>query len=913
MAKLLIPLIIVLFCLDTMAQPIYQWAGNIGPGNSDNAKGIAVDALGNVYVAGEYSGTSDFDLGVGTFNMTGAGSGDIFFAKYSSSGALIWAKSIGGSGNETLYRLALDTSGNVYIVGYYTGTVDFDPNGGITNLSGVGGTEGYFAKYNSSGSLVWAKKIAGTLSDGVMGITADNAGNVYVTGYFSGTVDFDPGLGIQNLTSVSGIDGFIGKYDVGGNYIWANSIGGSGQDKGSDIVVDGSGNCYALGKFTVIVDFDPGAGTANLTSAGAEDIYLAAYTSGGNYIWADRMGGTASDGNVGTSIVLDASGNLHIGGEFNGTADFDPGVSVANLISAGGTDIFLAGYDSGGNYIYAKRIGSTGTDYCRDIAESGGQVFITGVFSGTVDFDPAAGTANLVDAGFGDVFFGKYDLFGNYTWANKIGWTSGEEGYGIYSDGAAVYICGYFDSTVDFDPGAGIVNLTASSGDDIYIAKYSDCAVAPVQPGVIGGPVSICENSTATYSVSAVAGASSYIWTLPNGWSGSSVTTTINATASATNGNITVTANNACGSSTAQTLAVTINPIYTTNTTTAICQNDSILLGGAYQKTAGSYTDLLQSIKGCDSTVITALTINPLPTVTTTGDTSICAGGTATITAYGATTYTWQPGNLNGSMIMVSPNQLTTYTVEGTNQNGCKNTATFIVTVNPLPTVTLANQTAICADVVAFNLTGGVPAGGTYSGPGVNNNQFDPIIAGTGTHTITYTYTDANTGCSNSATNTILVNPLPPVPTISVNGTTFTSSAINGNQWYLNGNPVNGATNQNFTCTGNGSYSVCVTDANGCKSCSAALNFTTFSIDEGRLANSVTVYPNPFKNKLIFNCNDNASKIEVEILSVLGQIVYDFELKYPQTEIQLSQIPSGVYFIRVTNSDGTIIKKIIKD
>src|SRR6185503_9928825 len=101
-----------------------------------------------------------------------------------------------------------------------------------------------------------------------------------------------------------------------------------------------------------------------------------------------------------------------------------------------------------------------------------------------------------------------------------------------------------------------------------------------------------------------------------------------------------VTANNACGSSTAQTLAVTVNPVYTTNTTAAICQGDSIMLAGAYQKTAGSYTDLLQSISGCDSTVITALT------------------------------------------------------------------------VNPLPTVTLANQTAVCVDAAAFNLTGGSPAGG---------------------------------------------------------------------------------------------------------------------------------------------------------------------------------------------------------
>ncbi|MFI5204684.1 MAG: SBBP repeat-containing protein, partial [Flavobacteriales bacterium] len=272
-----------LFCLNiNIHAQTYQWAFNIGPGGSDIAQSIAVDGSGNVYVAGNFGGTADFDPGAGTANFTSAGSFDIFFAKYSSSGALIWAKTIGGSAQEGCYRIIVDAAGDVYIAGFYNGTVDFDPNAGIVNLSGSGQEDGFFAKYTPAGNIVWAKKLGGTNNDFARSIAVDNTGVVYVTGHFQGTVDFDPGAGVQNLISAGGADVFIGKYDVNGNYIWAVRIGQSSYDLGHDIVIDGSGNCYVSGIFYGNVDFDPGPGTANLSSLGpSDDIFLAAYSTTG--------------------------------------------------------------------------------------------------------------------------------------------------------------------------------------------------------------------------------------------------------------------------------------------------------------------------------------------------------------------------------------------------------------------------------------------------------------------------------------------------------------------------------------------------------------------------------------------------------------------------------------------------------
>ncbi len=463
---------------------------------------------------------------------------------------------------------------------------------------------------------------------------------------------------------------------------------------------------------------------------------------------------------------------------------------------------------------------------------------------------------------------------------------------------------------------SGNVTVTANNACGSSTAQTLAITVnsTPLQPGAISGPAAVCENSSNTYSITAVAGASSYTWTLPAGWSGSSVTNSINATTGTNGGSITVVAINACGTSQAQTLTLTVNPVYTTNTTAAICQGDSLLLGGAYRKTAGSFTDLLQSIKGCDSTVVTALSVNPLPAVSLANQTAVCANaGAFTLTGGAPAGGTYSGTGVTNNQFDPSVAGAGTHTIiySYTDANtGCSKSASNTILVNPLPTVTMAGMNALCADNPAISLTNGLPTGGTYSGPGVSNAMFNPAVAGAGTHTITYSYTDPNTGCSNSTSKTITVNPLPAVPTISTNGSTFTSSAATGNQWYLNGNAVNGATNQTFTCTGNGNYTVCVTDANGCKSCSAVLNFTTFSISENQSAHDIAVYPNPFSGELTITAGGRTGT--VAIYNTLGEKIYSSQITDQSLTINLGEVPKGIYFVRVSANNETTVRKIIK-
>lgn len=562
--KRIVVLMILIFStiLTTQAQiPTYQWAKGIGGTGFDRSNRIATDASGNVYITGSFSATADFDPGPGVANLTAGGSNDIFFAKYDANGNYIWAKKIGSTspGSEAGYGIAVDAGGNVYLTGQFIATADFDPGPGTVNLTSFGSIDVFLAKYNSSGNYIWAKKIGGASNDDVKNIWMDAGGNLFIIGTFLGTADFDPGAGVVNLTSSGNNDICFAKYDANGNYVWAKSIGGANNDSGWKIVVHATGNVYICGSFSGTSDFDPGPGTVNLTSAGVDDLFFAKYDGGGNYIWAKRIGSTADDNAY--SIATDAAENVYITGSFQLTVDFDPGPGTFNMTSNGIKDILFAKYDSSGNYIWAKNIGSSGNyGYGWNIAlDAGINIYLTGWFRGTTDFDSGPGTVNLTSsAGSFDILFAKYDNNGNYIWAKNIGSANDDFGWDIISDvGSNVYITGQFDLTPDFDPGPGTANLTSAGNGDIFFAKYSQCTI-PSTPGAISGNTTVCTGSNPSYSVTNDPTATSYSWSLPGSWTGTS-TTNIISPIPGTSGIFSVTATNTCGTSSAQTLSVTVN------------------------------------------------------------------------------------------------------------------------------------------------------------------------------------------------------------------------------------------------------------------------------------------------------------------------------------------------------------------
>jgi hypothetical protein len=413
--------VFTLFSLLSNAQN-FEWAKQMGGTDIDIGNSITTDVSGNVYTIGEFYNTADFDPGVGVYNLTSAGSYDIFVSKLDASGNFVWAKSIGGVGVDVGWSVATDASGNLYVIGSFGDTVDFDPGAGVYNLTSAGSYDIFVSKLDASGNFVWAKSMGGTGWDEGRSIFTDSSSNVYTTGFYEGTADFDPGVGVYNLTSAGSSDIFISKLDASGNFVWVKSIGGTDGDGGYSITTDVSGNIYTTGFYEGTADFDPGVGVYNLTSAGSSDIFISKLDASGNFMWVKSIGGT--DGDDGYSIATDASGNVYTTGTFWGTADFNPGVGLFNLTSAGISDIFISKLDASGNFMWAKSMGGSGWDQVNSITiDASGNLYTTGYFIGTVDFDIGIGVLNLSAVGI-DIFVHKMSVEGvgyiKYTEQNKV-------------------------------------------------------------------------------------------------------------------------------------------------------------------------------------------------------------------------------------------------------------------------------------------------------------------------------------------------------------------------------------------------------------------------------------------------------------------------------------------------------------
>ena len=506
----------------------FAWAKRLGGLNHDYVFDIAVDTSGNVYTTGRFQGTSDYDPGPGTYNLNSTvGSNDIFISKLDSNGNFAWARSLGGGIFDNGYSIAADPSGNVYTTGTFEGTADFDPGSGTANRTSAGGDDIFISKLDSNGNFVWARSMGGMNFDSGYSVALDANGNGYTTGRFSDTVDFDPGPGMYSLTSAGGDDIFIVKLNSNGNFVWARSMGGGANfDNGKSLAVDASGNVYTTGMFQGAVDFDPGSGNYNLTSAaGTADIFISKLDSNGNFVWARSLGGVNFD--TGTSLAVDTSGNVYTTGTFLGTADFDPGSGTSNLISGQSDDIFISKLDSNGNFIWARSMGGEYFDQSLSLdIDTSGNVYTTGHFTDSADFDPGPEAYNLTTAvgGDSDIFISKLDSNGSFVWARGMGSGLFDSGYGLALDPSGnVHTTGIFRGTVDFDPGAGIANLTTVGGLDIFVHKIQEGAFFADVPlgywaldfverlytaGITGGcatsPLRYCPEGTVTRAQMAV-------------------------------------------------------------------------------------------------------------------------------------------------------------------------------------------------------------------------------------------------------------------------------------------------------------------------------------------------------------------------------------------------------------------------
>jgi uncharacterized delta-60 repeat protein len=793
--------------------------------------------------------------------------------------------------------MAMDAAGNVYVTGLgqgvsgnfdyvtikydavgteiwrteYNGTgnsldeahaVAVDPSGNVyvTGWSYGGAGTGYdyaTVKYNSTGVQQWASRytnVAGG-TDEAWDIDVDNVGNVFVTGS-------SDGAGTNSAATTV-------RYNSAGVQQYANRFEGVGTsiDAGFAIYVDSlTGTAYVTGYTfqSVAADFD----------------YITLkYNLAGVQQWATQYNSPDANYDEARAIAVDASGNVYVTG-------YSQTLVLTNY------DYATVKYNSAGVQQWQVRYNGTGNDYDRANAialDAAGNVYITG---------KSVGVGSTAE----DAFTIKYDNSGVSQWTARYnGAANGyDEGKALAVDASGnVYITGY-----SYSSGSNNDYLTIkydAAGTQEWITKYNGTANNTDQAAAIavdaignvfitglskgagsnedfetikycqlksdaGVDTSICNGSSVQLNASAP-GAVSYLWTPSIGLSATNIANPI------------------------------ANPTDTTTYIVAITN-------------ANGCTDL-------DTVVVTVVPL-PSPSITPSGATSFCTGGSVTLTSGLASSYLWST-SINDTLPSITVSVSGTYSVTVTNGNGCSSTATQTVTVFGLPPIDAGPNDSTCLSTNASLLaTGGIsyvwsPAG-SLSDPNIAN----PIAGPTSTTTYTVVGT-ATGGCTNVDSVMITVLGNPGLPSVTeVLDSLICSPSYTAYQWYFNGVAIPGATSQNYNFTANGNYYVEVFNALGCSTVSAVFAVNDVGVSEYEKAILLSIYPNPTSNDLTMDyLLPKPENVKINLMNIAGQIIYAEQINAlagkNKTTISLTEQAAGIYYLQIITNENIVTKKVVKN
>lgn len=754
-------------------------------------------------VFGGGGGIYDFDFGINNTNINGLTSGQTqcFISKLDLDGNFFWVKTLGETTTE-IKDLTIDYNNDLIFIGDFQNSLSI----GSQNLTSNGGSDVFVSKINSLGNFMWSKSFGSNntslatssldIGNGV--VTIDN--HIYLTGYFSGSCDFDPNNGVSNNISNGSSDLFILKLDENSNFIWVQTFGTINGDRGLTITKDYNNNLFVSGIMGVgIIDFNYGINSNNeqLFSSG---MFIYKFNQNGDFLWSKSF-----PNSIGRNSTCDLNGNYFLTGDFYGNVDFDYSSNIFYLSATGTSNSFILKLDNGGNFNWAGTLIGEGSPYNYEnkptnIIASNIGIWVSGEFKGNVDFDPnssqfvVSSSRNNSNVPFNSAFNLKFknclqsnssinvNVCQSYTWSlNNTTYTNS----GVYSDTLVnMYGC---DSIITLNLTILPVqtNVVSITQCDSYTSPQGNTyntsgAYNETYSNISGCDSIVTINLTITnlQNTVSISNCGNYISPLGNSYSSSGTYQEIYTTQSGCDStvNILLTINNsitvnqsitACSSFTSPTgnnytqsgqyfdtlttvsgcdsIIVTQLTILNPTTSTispVVCSSYTSPSGNIYNQT-GTYIDTIQNVNGCDSiitinlSVIGALNVNAGP------DVNICVGGSIVLTANGATNYIWTNGITNG--IAFSPSSTNYYSVTGTDGNGCIGKDSVLVTVNNLPSIAFNYLLPDCQG----GITGSI------------NTQV------TGANPITY-------------------------------------------QW------SNGSTNQNLQAVSTGNYSLNVTDGNGC-------------------------------------------------------------------------------------------------
>ncbi|MBS3912877.1 MAG: T9SS type A sorting domain-containing protein [Bacteroidetes bacterium] len=467
--------ILFVFTIHLHAQN-YQWAAKAGGSNGDWIYSVTGDDSGYVYSLGLFQGKADFNPGTDTSNKTSRGSTDIFITKLSPTGNLVWVGHIGGVGTETAGQIHSDGSGNIYVSGTYSAAIDVDPGPGNYTLKPRGTYGNFLIKLSRKGELIWVRHTLCDEDIHAHHIRFDNRGNLYTSGMFSGTANLNPGPDSFIAKSTGYHDYYIAKFDTAGTFKWAITMGGNNDDYMNGFYISETGSIYIGGNFYDTTHFYHKAGTDTLNGEIGWQCFIAKFNEDGKFIFAKRLLVTGAAPNV-ADLEGDGRGNIYLAIDYRDSSDLDPGPGVFKLPVYGALDAMVYKSDTSGNFITAWGIGGTFYDFAQDLLiDKNGQIYFLGLFrNADIDIDPGPGKTILTNKGNDDFFLAKYSANGKLL-RYKVIQSAGDDGARTMRwNQGNILIAGYFESTVDFDPGPLVSNVKSTGSQDGFVLQWNIC------------------------------------------------------------------------------------------------------------------------------------------------------------------------------------------------------------------------------------------------------------------------------------------------------------------------------------------------------------------------------------------------------------------------------------------------------
>jgi hypothetical protein len=979
---------------DLVIDPTLIWGTYYGGINIDEIDDVSTDDSGNVYITGNTNSTSGIATS-GAYQTIYGDSDDAFLVKFNSSGKRIWGTYYGGSRNEGASSVNNDDSGNVFVLGVTSSTSGI-ATAGAYQTSNAGSFDIFLAKFScSTGKRLWGTYYGGKNFEQGFGVSSDAMGNVYITGRTYSTSGIATAGSYKSTGGGAAYDAFLSKFSSSGKILWATYYGGSLDDAGFGLCCDDSGNVLITG-YTGSTSGIASPGAYKVSLAGSNDAFLAKFSSSGKRVWATYYGGGSDE--YGYSVCKDAWGSVFITGYTLSTSGIAT-TGAYQTSNAGSSDAFLAKFNNLGSRLWSTYYGGSNEEYCRAVrTDASGNALLTGYSIYSTSGIATPGAYQTSNAGSFDAFVARFSSSGKRLYATFYGGKGADRGFGECIDiSGNVYITGYTYSTSGIAT-SGSYKTSLGGTTDAFLAKFNfppdfnnDAGITSID----SIPSKFCQSNRPIIVTFKNFGSDtlknvSINWKI-NGklqtlykWSGNIAT---NNKASVNIGSYSFTpgldtiivwatspngfTDSMSGNDTAKRITI-INPLPSAKvgTNAAICNGNSIsvgataIIGNTYNwtsKPAGfisansnpydspSITTIYYltetiTFSGCSKSDSITVTVNALPAASTGGNSAICNGVSTKIgaTVVSGNTYLWtsNPSGFTSTAAnpTVSPTiSATYYLTENIIATGCSKSDSVIINVNPLPTISVGRNSAIC-NGSSISIGSATKSGDIYNWtskpPGFTSTISDPSDSPSVTTTYYLTETIAATGCSNSDSVTITVNPKPIIPIISgaksiTSGATvkYSTSSLKGlnYKWSVSGGSIKGSSTNdsvliNWTSAGSGSVNVVVSNSFGCSD-STQLNTTIYTgIENEETGNlNLKIYPDPFREVANLKYNlVTPTHIKITIYSMEGKEIAKLTDQKQEAGIHQYQFQpdvynarQGMYFVRIIADDKIIVKQII--